>query len=150
MSHGKPRPGSSLEKAIHGTLTSDTEVITLLGGARVYDDVPRGAEFPYLTFGQSTARDWSTDSEGGSEHIVTLNVWSRHAGEREVHLIMAAVRDALHGADLAIAGHRLINSRHEASEASRDPDGETYHGIVRFRAVLEPVGNRQAALGKRQ
>ena len=51
---------------------------------------------------------------------------------------MSAVRDALHEAELALAGHRLINLRHEVSEASRDPDGETYHGIVRFRAVPEP------------
>jgi hypothetical protein len=126
-----------LQKSIHGVLNSDAALIALLGGARVYDDVPRGAEFPYITFGQSTARDWSTDTEAGSEHIVTLNVWSRHAGEREVHLIMAAVRDALHEADIAIAGHRLVNLRHEVSEASRDADGETYRGIIRFRAVLE-------------
>lgn len=128
-----------LQKSIHAALSGDAAITALLSGERVYDDVPRGAEFPYLTFGQSTARDWSTDSEDGSEHIVTLNVWSRHAGEREVHLIMAAVRDALHGADLAIAGQRLINIRHEASEASRDPDGETYRGVARFRAVLEPT-----------
>ena len=96
--------------------------------------MPRGAEFPYLTFGQSTARDWSTDSEDGSEHIVTLNVWSRHAGEREVPLIMAAVRDALHGADLAIAGQSADQScRHEASDRRRAiPDGETYRGVSAF------------------
>ena len=70
-------PAWELQKAIHGALTSDAEVIALLGGARIYDDVPRGAELPYVTFGQSTARDWSTGSEAGSEHIVTLHVWSR-------------------------------------------------------------------------
>ena len=98
-----------LQKSIHAALTSDAALTALLGGARVYDDVPRGAEFPYVTFGQSTARDWSTDSEAGSEHIVTLNVWSRHAGEREAHLIMARCAMRLHEAELAVAGHRLVN-----------------------------------------
>ena len=37
-----------------------------------------------------------------------------------------------------LTGHRLINLRHEFSEARRDPDGETTHGIARFRAVTEP------------
>ncbi len=132
-------PAWELQKAIHGALTSDAEVIALLGGARVYDDVPRGAELPYATFGASTARDWSTGSEAGSEHMVTLNVWSRHAGEREAHLIMSAGREALDEAEIAVAGHRLINIRHEVSEASRDADGETYRGSIRFRAVLEPT-----------
>jgi hypothetical protein len=52
---------------------------------------------------------------------------------------MAAVREALHEAELAVAGHRLVNIRHEASEALRDPDGETFRGVIRFRAVLEPA-----------
>lgn len=132
-------PAWELQKAIHGALTSDAAVTASLGGARVYDDVPRGAAFPYVTFGASTARDWSTGTEAGSEHSVVLNVWSRHAGEREVHLIMAAVRDALHEVALEITGHRLISLRHEVSEAVRDADGETYRGIIRFRAVLEPL-----------
>jgi len=36
-----------------------------------------------------------------------------------------------------LSGHRLINLRHEFSEARRDSDGETFHGIARFRAVTE-------------
>ena len=47
--------------------------------------------------------------------------------------------DVLHEAALTVAGHRLVNLRHELSDAARTNDGETYHGIIRFRAVLEPV-----------
>ncbi len=49
----------------------------------------------------------------------------------------AADHAALHDQDLTLAGHRLINLRHEFSEARRDSDGETFHGIARFRAVTE-------------
>jgi len=51
--------------------------------------------------------------------------------------VIAAARDALHDQALALTGHRLINLRHEYSEVRRDNDGETFHGIVRFRAVTE-------------
>ena len=129
----------ALQKAMHARLTADPAVASLLGGPRVYDDVPRGAAFPYLTFGLSSARDWSTGGEVGSEHIVTLHVWSRAAGRRETHEIMGAARAALHDAALALDGHRLVNLRHEFSEARRDPDGDTTHGIARFRAVTEPA-----------
>lgn len=128
-----------LQKAIHAALSGDGSLLGLLGGPRIWDDVPRGAAYPYVSFGQSTERDWSTGSEEGYEHILTLHVWSRSKGERETHLIMAAMRNALHDAALIVAGHRLVNLRHEFSDAMRDADGETYHGIVRYRAVTEPV-----------
>ena len=35
--------------------------------------------------------------------------------------------------------HHLVNLRHEFSEARLDPDGDTFHGIVRYRAVTEPA-----------
>ena len=66
-----------------------------------------GRRFPYLTFGQCTARDWSTGSEDGNEHILTLHVWSQANGKKQAHEIMGAIRTALHDQPLALAGHRL-------------------------------------------
>jgi hypothetical protein len=68
---------------------------------------------------------------------VTLHVWSRGRGRKEAQAVIAAARDALHDRQLTLAGHRLVNLRHEYSEARRDNDGETFHGIARFRAVTE-------------
>lgn len=129
----------SLQRAIYDTLVVDAAILGLLGTARIFDDVPQRSAFPYLTLGQSTVRDWSTGTEPGEEHLVTLHVWSRADGRRETHQLMTAVRDALHDQPLPLDGHRLVNLRHELSEARREPDGETYHGIVRFRAATEPA-----------
>ena len=130
----------ALQKSIHARLVADAAVVAALGGQRVYDDVPRSGAFPIVTFGITTERDWSTATDGGSEHIVTLHVWSRAAGRHEADGIIAAIRAALHDQALALAGHRLINLRQELAEVRRDPDGETFHGIVRLRAVTEPNG----------
>jgi hypothetical protein len=134
-----PSAAWALQQAIFATLTADAPLTALLGGTRIYDDVPQGAAFPYLTFGQSTARDRSTGSDDGNEHILTLHVWSQANGKRQAHEIMGAIRTALHDQPLTLSGHRLINLRHEFSEARRDPDGETTHGVARFRAVTEPL-----------
>jgi hypothetical protein len=131
--------GWALQQSIFATLSANATLVGLLGAPRVYDDVPQGADFPYLTFGQSTARDWSTGSEDGDEHILTLHVWSQERGKKQAHAIMDAVRTALHDQALALAGHRLVNLRHEFSEARRDPDGALVHGITRYRAVTEPL-----------
>jgi hypothetical protein len=45
----------------------------------------------------------------------------------------------LHDQPLTLVDHDLVNLRHEFSEARPDPDGDTYHGIVRYRAVTEPA-----------
>ncbi len=129
--------GWALQQAIFARLTSDSALTGLLGGARVFDDVPPRAALPYVTFAPGTERDWSTGSDAGCEHAITLHVWSRAAGRKETLAIAEAVRASLHEATLALTGHRLINLRHEASEIRRDADGETYHGIVRLRAVTE-------------
>lgn len=129
----------ALQEQIHTILTSDAAVTSLLGGAYVYDHVPRGADFPYVTFGRSTMSDWSTASDTGAEHVITLHVWSEAGGRKQTLDIMEAMRSALAEADIALSGHRLINFRHEFSEARREDDGETLHGIVRVRARTEPA-----------
>jgi len=135
-----PSAAFALQKSIHGALTAAPALTGLLGGPHVYDDVPRTIAFPYVTFGLSSARDWDTGTDAGDEHTITLHAWSKEAGRKQTHALIHAIRGVLHDAALALDGHRLVNLRHEFSEARRDPDGETYHGIVRLRAVTEPTG----------
>lgn len=132
-------PSWELQKAVYAALVADAPLVALLGGARIYDDVPRAAITPSVTFGPSTTRDWSTGTEQGAEHLFTLRVWSKSGGEKETHEILAAVRTALHEASLSLVGHRLVSLRHETSDAVRGADGESYQGIARFRAVTEPL-----------
>lgn len=132
-------PAWELQKAVHGALVGDAALVALLGGARVHDAVPRNAIFPYVTIAAIATNDWSTGTEPGSEHTLMLRAWSKAGGEREVHLVLDAIRGLLHEASLALAGHRLVNLRCETSEATRGEDGETWRGTARFRAVTEPT-----------
>jgi hypothetical protein len=129
----------ALQQAIVGELAADPGVLAALSGPRIYDDTPQPAAFPYVTIGQTTARSADADLEPADEHILTLHVWSRARGRREALAIIDEMRRALHDRPLALADHKLINLRHEFSEARRDRDGETIHGLVRFRAVTEPL-----------
>lgn len=128
-----------LQKGIYETLKDNPAITGLLGGPNIYDDAPQNANYPYLTFGESIARDWSTGSDDGLEHILTLHVWSRAGGKKETHEIIEAIRQVLKNGSVPVDEHHLVNLRHEFSEARQDPDGETYHGIVRYRAVTEPL-----------
>jgi hypothetical protein len=128
-----------LQRGIYQALAGSPKVTALLGGARIYDDAPQAASFPFVTLGQSVVRDWSTGTEDGGEHELTLHVWSRVGGRHEVHAIAEAIKAALHDQPLLLDDHHLVNLRHQFSEARLDPDGDTFHGIVRYRAVTEPA-----------
>ena len=124
-----------LQKAVYQTLAADAALQAEIGDpARIFDDPPPDALFPYLTLGEARASDWK-GVEGGRERDVKLYVFSRYAGRREVKRILGAVYDALHEAALTVTGHDLINIRFVFADAFRRSDGETYQGVARFRAV---------------
>lgn len=134
-----PSSSLALQKALFAALTTDVSLLAVLGGGRVHDAVPQPAQFPYVTFGLSNVKDADTTGSDCDEHVVTLHVWSRAAGRSEAHAIVAAIRGVVHDRALSLEGHRLVNLRHELSEIRRDSDGETYRGLVRMRAVTEPL-----------
>ena len=70
---------------------------------------------------------------------MTLHLWSRAGSKKQVHDIIDAITFTLHDQPLSLVDHGLVNLRHEFSEARPDPDGDTYHGIVRYRTVTEPT-----------
>ena len=129
----------ALQRGVYQALAGSLDLTTLLGGVRVYDDAPQAAPYPFITLGQSVIRDWSTGTEDGAEHTLTLHVWSRSGGKKQALEIIEAIRAVLHDQPLVLADHHLVNLRHEFSEARLDPDGDTFHGIVRYRAVTEPA-----------
>ena len=130
-------PGWALQKAVYGTLTTDAGLLAALGGPHIYDHVPRKTAKPYVTFAQSVVRDWSTGSESGNEHMLTLHVWATATGAKKTAAVIDALRATLHDQSLQLDGHHLVNLRHESSEIRRVDDGETINGIARFRAVTE-------------
>jgi hypothetical protein len=130
---------AALRAAIHDALIADSPLTSLLGGARVYDEPPRAAAFPYVTLGKARITDYSTGTDTGEEHQLTLHAWSRQGGHKEAHLITGALLQALHDAALTLAGHRLVNLRFSVADLRREADGRTYHALVRFRAVTEPI-----------
>src|SRR6188508_3364619 len=130
---------AALRAAVHGALTADAALTSLLGGPKVYDEPPRSAEFPYITLGEARVGDFSTGTEGAAEHALTLHAWSRQGGHNEAHMIAGALLNALDDAPLTLADHRLVNLRFAVADVRRERDGRTYHAVVRFRAVTEPV-----------
>jgi hypothetical protein len=127
----------SLQRAIYAHLKADAALKAEIGDpARLFDDPPAGAAFPYVTLGEAKTRGVA-GVDGALEHDVRLHVFSKYAGRAEVKRIMGAVYDALDEAALTLVGHSLVSIRFVFSDAFRRGDGETYQGVLRFRAVTQ-------------
>lgn len=126
-----------LQKTVFDTLNTDVPLLAKVTG--VFDMVPGGTLFPYVTIGDARAKDWSSKTFTGQEHDFSIDVWSQDTGRMETKEIMALVHDALHDQALTVAGHELVNLRHTASEDMIEDDGITYHGILKFRAVTRQL-----------
>jgi len=128
----------ALQQAIFATLAASDDVRDCIG-ARIFDAVPRGSAFPYIVIGDDRTSDWSTATEPGTLHALTIHIWSRAAGRRETRLAAEAVIAALNGAELTVGGQVLIDLRWLESDSTRENDGETVHAQLKFKALLEPA-----------
>jgi hypothetical protein len=130
-------PAADLQKALFAALTGDNALTALLGGAKIFDHAPADVRFPYVTFGRTSIYDWSTSTEGGTEQLFTLHIWSKAGGKKETLDIMEVVKGSLDDAALALDEHHLVNLRFEYGEVRYDDDISVHHGLLRFRAVIE-------------
>ena len=128
---------ADLQKALFEALKGDAALISALGGAKLFDHAPASVAFPYITFGRTSVYDWSTCTESGTEQLFTLHVWSKARGKAETLAIMEIVRQRLGGGALALDGRHLVNLTFEFAEARFDEDLSVYHGLLRYRAVME-------------
>ena len=131
-------PAAELQKAVFAALGGDAAVAAVVA-SRIFDHAPANVAFPYIAFGRTSLYDWSTGTESGSEQLFTLHVWSKAKGKKETLDIMEAARAVLDDQALDLEGHQLVNMRLEFSEARYDEDLSVYHGLLRFRAVTEPI-----------
>lgn len=127
----------ALQQAAFAALSMNGAVRDI-AGERVFDAVPRGAAFPYVVIGDDAEANWDTATDCGSEHTLSVHIWSRVGGHKEVKCAAEAVRGALHGAELSLDGHTLVDLRFLSADFRREPDGETFRAVLRFRAVTEP------------
>lgn len=129
--------GLALQEAMREALAADPALKALLGGAYVYDEVPRGAPPSYVEFTALDTRNWSTFGEKGFEHVVTVAVRCNSRSRKPAQEISAAVEAALDGAAFPVPGHRLVNLHMVFWSVMKT--GQTYGASLRFRAATEPL-----------
>ncbi|MEQ1407563.1 DUF3168 domain-containing protein [Neorhizobium sp. Rsf11] len=128
---------NALLVAIHQRLSGNAALTAIIGADGVRDRLSSRPKLPCIVFGELEARDYSTSTESGEEHFLTLEVWSDGEGRREAQQIAGLVHDLLHDAALGLDGAVLVSLLRMSMRTRREPKTKIYLTEMRFRAVTE-------------
>lgn len=129
-------PSLELQGAIVARLKAWAGLSAAVNG-RVYDAVPSGAAFPYITVGAGDETSDDADCIDGFEISLDIDIWSRANGYPEAKRISDEVRKAIKSADLILPTNALVDFRHRQTRFLRDPDGLTSHAVMTFEGFAE-------------
>lgn len=127
----------ALQQAVYQRLTTVAALSSLIG-ARVYDDPPLGADYPYISFGPMDALTEDADLLDGAEVSLQIDVWSSaQDGQREAKAICDAIRTALHRHSANLSTGALAMMEVSRLRTIPDPAEHLTHGIVTLDCVVE-------------
>lgn len=132
---------ANFQDAVRAALNSEPS-LTAIVGTRIFDDVPHAKEsistaYPRVSIGdQNGTESGASDAEAATISIA-IHAWSRAPGRLECLRMLDAIRKALHDRQLAVSEGVIVFLNYQSHETSKDPDGETYHGIARFEGFYQ-------------
>jgi hypothetical protein len=129
----------SVQKAMRAALLAHAPLTALLGGAHIYDEVPRGEPPSYVSFDFIETRDWSVKDHIAHEHFIAITVVTNERGRTLAQAICNEIEVALNDQALALQGNHLVNLRMIFWSVSKSKTGKTFGGTMRFRAATEPL-----------
>ena len=132
-------PAYALQTAMRTALLAHAPLTLLLGGAHVYEEMPRGAVPTYASFGDIETRDWSVADQKAHEHFATLSVRTNNRSRKLAQDILSEIEAVLDNAVLTLSNHRLVNLRLTFWSVARDKNAENFGATLRFRAATEPL-----------
>lgn len=131
------QPHAEVQQAIYDRLTGDATLGALIAG--VFDHVPEGTAYPYVTLGEVITTPDNRHGGFGRSVVATLHVWTQARGFAEALAIEARLVELLDHQALPLAGHHTVSVRYEFSQTLTDPapPGDIRHIPIRFRITTE-------------
>jgi hypothetical protein len=144
--------------ALRAALVADAQLAALVGtdeasgAVKIFNRPPAHAALPYVSFGDTSERAFSTSDSYGQEIIVDVHCWAMRQSDGNQSPATATARQMMGRVEavvhmqpdlsgdrpaLTVAGRNLILAQVvERSQLVLDADGETNHGFVRVSALI--------------
>lgn len=135
----------NIQTALYARLVAALAALT--PAKAVYDKVPEGihndpkesTRWPFIEIGESIGIPDDTHSSYGQREVITLHVWSRYGGAKQVKQIGDALVESLHHTFWSVTGAEMVYSRVESRRHLDDPDGVTQHGVFEVAVSISEV-----------
>mgnify|MGYP001576911343 CR=1 FL=1 len=136
---GTPALGA-VQTAVYARLTADATLMALISG--VFDFVPDGTAFNYVTIGDATERRFDTLGLRGRDETLTLHIWGRDSatvsGFKPLQAIHSRIDTLLDEYAISVSGWNTLTLRFENATQLRMPDGYTRQIVLRYRIMVYP------------
>ena len=130
-------PLIALRQSVRDYLSQDATLKTLLNSLEVFDEAPRAATPPYVTFGDFQVKDWSTSTDIGFEILWDIDVWSIQTSSKEALIIAEQIRHLLQDVTLALTGFNLISNTQQSAVIKRENNARYISISTKYRSTLE-------------
>lgn len=129
---------AAFQDALIAYLSADAGVQVELGNpARIYDQPPGGARFPFAEVSRGESEPADGDGVTLLDHRLTIRLFSRRGDHDRLKAVIGAIRSAAHNADLTLAGDwSAVSCRVVYSDMFRDTSLKKNLGLIRVKAVL--------------
>ena len=124
------------QKSIFEVLSTDSALTTLLGGAKVYDNVPDNTAYPYVVLYILPFIDRGNHTLEGLECELQVSVWHQERGNLPIQNIQKRIDELLHLAEPCIDGWNITGLRRTFVDIVTDTDNITKQGIQRFKLMI--------------
>ena len=129
----------AFQTAARLALVGDPGLIALVPADYVLDANGRPDTDPRVILGEDQELPGDDVVGRYTELYATMHVWSKEPGVKRAKLIVSAMRRVLNGQRWNDGSYRCLDTRFQSARFLRDPDGESTHGVVTFKAVLEQL-----------
>lgn len=129
-------PSLEILSAVVGALKAEPAVAALVAD-RVYDRAPQRVMFPFVRVPDIQIINDDAECIDAFEVYIDVHVFSRSYGSVEARQVCSAAHTALHDNQLTLPSYVMVEMRHAVTRVLLDPDGETSHGIITFRALVD-------------
>lgn len=123
----------ALRRALITALRADAGVAALVGTRVTGPAVEKGVAWPFLRVGTIIAGPYEATCLDGMDATFAIHAFDNTPDEQAVATIMAAVVDALDGAQLTFAGAHTVSLDWATSNVLRDTEESAgWHGVIQF------------------
>lgn len=126
---------NQIQGSVWKILSNDATLKNIVTG--IFDYVPSGHPFPFISIGEGTEEMFHTFSRFGRDISLNIHIFSQHEGFKQAQVILDRVVSLLDYNDIEVDDFDVVYLRYANGQRIREPDGITHHINATFEIIMQ-------------